>query len=173
MLIAKYIVSGPPKSINQCKRLSTCLMGNSNIALIYLPDLVITISVPHLWKSSQSSFASRWTFGSSSTSSSGSSVFRGRRWAAAAWCPREEKCRPVSAVPINCSMMGFPSAPGSESEPFGGSARAGKKGVWWPSIALMANSGPRLGKNGWYAILEPWITGSLIRKVIQKSRYCI
>lgn len=49
----------------------------------YLPDLVITISVPLLWNCSQSSLASRCTFGSSSTSSSGSRVFKGLRWAAA------------------------------------------------------------------------------------------
>lgn len=127
----------------------------------------MTISVPRLWKSSQSSFASRWTLGSSSTSSSGSSVLRGRRCAAAAWCPSEEKWRPVSAAPISCSIIGLPSAPGRDREPLGGSARAGKKGGWWPSIALIANSGPRWGKNGWYAMLDPWMTGSLIGKLIQ------
>lgn len=125
----------------------------------------MTISVPRLWKSSQSSFASRWTFGSSSTSSSGSSVFRGRR--CAAWCPNEEKWRPVSAAPISCSIIGLPSAPGRDSEPVGGSARAGKKCGWWPSIALMANSGPRWGKYGWYAMLDPCINGSLIGKLMQ------
>lgn len=135
--------------------------------LVHLPDFVITISVPLLWKSSQSSLASRWTLGSSSTSSSGSRVLRGLRWAAAAWCPSEEKWRPVSAAPISWSMIGFPSAPGREREPLGGRARAGKKGGWWPSIALMANSGPRWGINGWYAILDPCMTGSLIRKFIQ------
>ncbi len=126
----------------------------------------MTISVPRLWKSSQSSLASRWTFGSSSTtSSSGSSVFRGRR--CAAWCPSEEKWRPVSAAPISCSMIGLPSAPERDSEPVGGSARAGKKCGWWPSIALMANSGPRWGKNGWYAMLDPCMNGSLIGKLMQ------
>lgn len=134
---------------------------------IHLPDFVITISVPLLWKSSQSSLASRWTLGSSSTSSSGSRVLRGLRWAAAVWCPNEEKWRPVSAAPSSWSMIGFPSAPGREREPLGGRARAGKKGGWWPSIALMANSGPRWGINGWYAILDPCMTGSLIRKFIQ------
>lgn len=136
--------------------------------MFHLPDFVITISVPFLWKSSQSSLASKWTFGSSSTSSSGSKVFRGLRWAAAAWCPSEEKWRPVSAAPISWSMIGFPRAPGREREPLGGRARAGKKGGWWPSIALMANSGPRWGINGWYAILDPCMTGSLIRKFIQE-----
>ena len=143
------------------------LFYNRTRTFVYLPDFVITISVPLLWKSSQSSFASKWTFGSSSTSSSGSSVLRGLRWAAAAWCPSEVKWRPCSAALINWSMIGFPRAPGRDSEPFGGSARAGKKGGWWPNIALMANSGPRWGKNGWYAILVPCITGSLIRKLIQ------
>lgn len=146
---------------------------NYAIILVYLPDFVMTISVPRLWKSSHSSFASRWTFGSSSTSSSGSSVLRGLRCAAAAaaaaaaWCPSEEKWRPVSAAPISCSMIGLPSAPGRDREPLCGSARAGKKGGWWPSIALIAYSGPRWGKNGWYAILDPWMTGSLIGKLIQ------
>lgn len=66
----------------------------------YLPDLVITISVPLLWNCSQSSLASRCTFGSSSTSSSGSRVFKGLRWAAA-WWPREEKGIAVSAAPTS------------------------------------------------------------------------
>lgn len=142
---------------------------NKHKNMFHLPDFVITISVPFLWKSSQSSLASKWTFGSSSTSSSGSKVFRGLRWAAAAWCPSEEKWRPVSAAPISWSMIGFPRAPGKEREPLGGRARAGKKGGWWPSIALMANSGPRWGINGWYAILDPCMTGSLIRKFIQEQ----
>lgn len=51
--------------------------GREGMQLPYLPDLVITISVPRLWNCSQSSLASRWTLGSSSTSSSGSKVFKG------------------------------------------------------------------------------------------------
>ena len=45
----------------------------------YLPDLVMTISVPHLWNSFQSSAASRQTLGSSSDVSDALFIISGSR----------------------------------------------------------------------------------------------
>lgn len=130
---------------------------------IYLPDFVMTISVPNLWNCVQRSLASKLTFGSSSVASSVPPVLGGLSLAdwVAAWCSSEDKRRIVSA--LLRSSVGCLCATGKGRDPWEVSAMTGKNGGCRASIVSMVISEAVFGKNGWNAT-PPCTTGSLVQK---------
>lgn len=107
----------------------------------YLPDFVMTISVPILWNSFHKFLDSSVTFGSSSSPSSGCRLFEERWWTG--WCCRPRAaCSPASEAA--CSERG------SDREAASGKGSAGKNEGWAEARKAVKGKAPgRLVWKGW------------------------